>query len=350
MAAALPQQKLTEGSLHHGFRLDLIRPIPELQTTGYLFEHLASGARLIHLFNNDPDNLFSIALRTPVHDSTGVPHILEHSVLCGSQRYPVKDPFQEMLKGSLQTFLNALTYPDKTVYPVSSQVEKDFYNLASIYADAVFNPLLSENTFFQEGWHFDVEDVKKPVGIKGIVYNEMKGVFSNFASHVDRKMLSALFPDTTYHFESGGDPEHITDLTYEQFVDFHRRYYHPSNAFIILYGSIPSEKSLRFLDGTFLNAFTRASVDAIVKPQPLWTAPRTCTFEAPSSQEDQGTATIAAAWIFGDTVDPLAVLTGRILAYYLLETESSPLRRARTGSKGCARSVPSRTKSRCRLA
>ena len=140
-------------------------------------------------------NLFSIAFRTPVNDNTGVPHILEHSVLCGSQRFPVKDPFQEMLKGSLQTFLNALTYPDKTVYPVSSQVEKDFFNLAAIYADAVFNPLLSENTFYQEGWHFDVEDTAKPVSIKGIVYNEMKGVFSNFSSHVNRKTLSALLPD-----------------------------------------------------------------------------------------------------------------------------------------------------------
>ncbi|MBN1308049.1 MAG: insulinase family protein [Chitinispirillaceae bacterium] len=328
MTTALPEQRLDESSLIHGFRLERIRPIAELQTTGYLFHHLKSGARVIHLFNNDPDNLFSIALRTPVHDSTGVPHILEHSVLCGSRRYPVKDPFQEMLKGSMQTFLNALTYPDKTVYPVSSQVEKDFFNLASIYADAVFHPLLSENTFYQEGWHFDVEDVTKPIGIKGIVYNEMKGVFSNFASHVDRKMLSALFPDTTYHFESGGDPEHITDLGYEQFIDFHRRYYHPSNAFIILYGNIPSEKSLRFLNEMYLDSFTHLPVDASVKQQPLWDAPRSVTFEAPAPQEDRGTATVVVAWIVGDTTDPVATLTGQILSYYLLETESSPLKRA----------------------
>ncbi|MBN1576625.1 MAG: insulinase family protein [Chitinispirillaceae bacterium] len=328
MTTALPEQHLTEGAILHGFRLERIRPITELQTTAYLFHHFKSGAHVIHLSNNDPDNLFSIALRTPVHNSTGVPHILEHSVLCGSRRYPVKDPFQEMLKGSMQTFLNALTYPDKTVYPVSSQVEKDFFNLASIYADAVFNPLLSENTFYQEGWHFDVEDIDKPFGIKGIVYNEMKGVFSNFASHVDRKMLSALFPDTTYHFESGGDPEHITDLSYEQFVDFHRRYYHPSNAFIILYGNIPSDKALRFLNETYLNSFTQFPIEASVKPQPLWDTPRSSIFEAPAPQEDRGTATVAVAWIFGDTTDPVATLTGQILSYYLLKTEGSPLKRA----------------------
>lgn len=328
MSATLPEQDLRLSSVVHGFRLDRIEPIPELQTTGYLFRHIKSGARLIHLFNSDPDNLFSIAFRTPVHDSTGVPHILEHSVLCGSRRYPVKDPFQEMLKGSLQTFLNALTYPDKTVYPVSSQVEKDFFNLVSIYADAVFNPLLSENTFYQEGWHFDLEGPDAPVGIKGIVYNEMKGVFSNFSSHVERKMLSALFPDTTYSFESGGDPERITDLTYRQFVEFHRRYYHPSNSFIILYGSIPSERTLGFLDREYLGSFTTLSVDAAVELQPLWAEPQACMFEAPSPPEDEGTATVAVAWIFGDGTDPVSSLAGRVLSYYLLDTESSPLKRA----------------------
>lgn len=328
MTTPLPQQQLEAGSIYNGFALETIQPIKELKTTGYLFKHAGSGAHLIHLFNDDPDNLFSIAFRTPVSDSTGVPHILEHSVLCGSKRFPVKDPFQEMLKGSLQTFLNALTYPDKTVYPVSSQVEKDYFNLAAIYADAVFNPLLSENTFYQEGWHFDLEDIRKPVGIKGIVYNEMKGVFSNFASHVDRKTLSALFSDTTYFFESGGDPEHIPDLTYEQFIAFHRRFYHPTNAFIILYGNIPSEKTLKFLDEQYLSSFTPIDIDAHVTSQKLWNAPRSISYEAPAPQEEKGTATVALAWIFGDTTDPVATLTGRILGYYLLDTESSPLKRA----------------------
>jgi len=153
---------------------------------------------------------------------------------------------QELLKGSLQTFLNALTYPDKTMYPVSSQVETDFFNLVDVYCDAVFHPLLTPNTFYQEGWHFDVEDVTKPVSIKGIVYNEMKGVFSDFSSHVERKTIGHIFPDTGYFFESGGTPENITDLTYEQFKQFHSLYYHPSNSFIFLYGNIPSEKTLSF--------------------------------------------------------------------------------------------------------
>lgn len=328
MTEPLPRQDIAINQIYAGFTAERIVPIPELQTTGYVFTHKKSGAHCIHLFNSDPDNLFSIAFRTPVYDSTGVPHILEHSVLCGSKRYPVKDPFQEMLKGSLQTFLNALTYPDKTVYPVSSQVEKDYYNLVSIYADAVFNPLISEHTFFQEGWHFEVEDPKKPVGIKGIVYNEMKGVFSNFASHVDRRTLSALFPDTTYHYESGGDPEHIPDLSYEQFVAFHERYYHPSNSFIILYGNIPSRKTLKFLDEEFLGSFEAIDVDAVVHPQPLWSMPRSHSFEAPAPPEDKGTATVVLAWIFGETADPLDTLTGKVLSYYLLDTESSPLRRA----------------------
>ena len=328
MTATLPRQDYELNTTMAGFVLERIEALPELQTTGYQFRHVKSGAHCIHLFNNDPDNLFSIAFRTPVYDSTGVPHILEHSVLCGSRRYPVKDPFQEMLKGSLQTFLNALTYPDKTVYPVSSQVEKDYYNLASIYADAVFNPLLSESTFYQEGWHFDVEDTTKPVGIKGIVYNEMKGVFSNFSSHVDRRTLSALFPDTTYHFESGGDPEHITDLTYEQFIAFHRRYYHPSNSYIVLYGNIPSEKTLRFLDEQFLAPFDAIDVDVEVLLQKPWDAPRSHSFEAPAPAEDAGTATVILAWIFGETVNALDTLTGKVLSYYLLDTESSPLKRA----------------------
>lgn len=328
MTTTTPTQPLEQGANLHGFHLEKIESIAELRTTAYLFSHSGSGAHLLHLYNEDPNNLFSIAFKTPVHDSTGVPHILEHSVLCGSKKFPVKDPFQEMLKGSLQTFLNALTYPDKTVYPVSSQVEKDFFNLVDIYCDAVLNPLLTENTFYQEGWHFDVENPALPVGIKGIVYNEMKGVFSNFSSHVDRKTIAALFPDTPYFFESGGDPEHITDLTYQQFRDFHSRYYHPSNAFIVMYGNIPSATSLAFLNNNFLSGFSRQQFDITVKPQQRWSTPRSCSFEAPAPQEEQGTATVAVAWILGDTIDPVKTLMGKIVSHYLLGTDSSPLKRA----------------------
>lgn len=324
----LPTQSISLNTNLNGFKCIRIQPIEELNVTAYEFIHQTNGARLIHIYNDDPDNLFSIAFRTPVYDSTGVPHILEHSVLCGSKKFPIKDPFQELLKGSLQTFLNALTYPDKTVYPVSSQVEKDYYNLVDVYCDAVFNPLLTENTFYQEGWHFDVEDITKPVGIKGIVYNEMKGVFSNFSSHVDRKSLSSIFPDTTYFHESGGEPEHITSLSYQQFREFHRKYYHPSNSFIILYGNLPSEKTLRFLNDNYLGGVERLEIDSAIQEQVLWNAPREQSILAPAPKEDDGTATIAALWIFGNAADPVVTLGGKILTHYLLGTESSPLKRA----------------------
>jgi Zn-dependent M16 (insulinase) family peptidase len=324
----LPSQEIKTGTVLHGFRTDRVEPVPEIHATAYIFTHAKTGARVLHLFNDDPENLFSIAFRTPSADNTGVPHVLEHSVLCGSKKFPVKDPFQEMLKGSLQTFLNALTYRDKTVYPVASQLEKDFFNLADVYCDAVFNPLLTRNTFFQEGWHFDVPDLHGPVGIKGIVYNEMKGVFSDFASHVARRTVAGLMPDTIYAFESGGDPEQIPSLSYERFTEFHRRFYHPSNSYIFLYGSIPSEKTLRFLDDHYLADFSAPPQRAAIARQPLWHAPRRLSFEAPAQKEDDGTATVLLAWIFGESSDPLSALCGTVVGHYLLGTESSPLRRA----------------------
>jgi hypothetical protein len=327
-SSGVPIQGVKTGEVIGGFKLEQIREIPELRSSAYRFTHEKTGARLIHLYNDDANNLFSIAFRTPVSDSTGVPHILEHSVLCGSKKFPVKDPFQEMLKGSLQTFLNAMTYPDKTVYPVSSQVEKDYFNLVDVYCDAVLNPLLTENTFYQEGWHYDLEEAGDEIGIKGIVYNEMKGVFSDFSNHVGRGIISALFPDTSYCCESGGAPEHIPDLTYEQFKEFHRKFYHPSNSFIFIYGNLPSEKTLNFINDNYLQAFDKLPTDSAVRHQPLWNEPRTVSIEAPAPEEEDGTASILAAWILGDTTDPTAVFTGSILTHYLLSTESSPLKRA----------------------
>ena len=324
----VPAQDIKIGDNLGGFRAERVQQIAELRSTAYQFVHEKSGARLIHLYNGDADNLFSIAFRTPVSDSTGVPHILEHSVLCGSKRFPVKDPFQEMLKGSLQTFLNALTYPDKTVYPVSSQVEKDFYNLVDVYCDAVLNPLLTENTFYQEGWHYDLENPKDTIGIKGIVYNEMKGVFSDFSSHVGRGTIANLFPDTAYSHESGGDPEHIPDLTYKQFKDFHGKFYHPSNSFIFLYGNLPSEKTLKFINDRYLANFDKLAVDSFVKPQVLWGEPKTAVIEAPAPEEDEGSASVICTWIFGGSTDAVSAFSGSILAHYLLATETSPLKRA----------------------
>jgi Zn-dependent M16 (insulinase) family peptidase len=322
------KQSLTVGETYEGFTLEKAPEIPELRSSASIFFHEKSGARLLHLYNEDPNNLFSIAFRTPVFDNTGVPHILEHSVLGGSRKFPAKDPFQELLKGSLQTFLNALTYPDKTMYPVSSQVEADFFNLVDVYCDAVFHPLLTKNTFFQEGWHFDVEKIDEPVNIKGIVYNEMKGVFSNFASHVERKTIAQLFPDISYFYESGGIPENITDLSYEAFKSFHTTYYHPSNSFIFLYGDIPAQRTLRFLNEKYLGEFARAPVHSEIAAQPLWSSPRKTEIEAPAPGEDDGTATVALSWIFGPAVDPIASLCGSVFYHYLLGAESSPLKRA----------------------
>lgn len=321
-------QKLKTGTMMHGFKIERIENIDELRSQAVIFIHEKTKARVLHLFNEDPNNLFCICFRTPVFNNTGVPHILEHSVLSGSSKFPLKDPFKELLKGSLQTFLNALTYPDKTVYPVSSQVEADFFNLVDVYCDSVFHPLLSEMTFAQEGWHFDVEKVDGPVSIKGIVYNEMKGVFSDFRSHVARETISQLFPDTTYYYDSGGEPEHITDLTYEQFKQFHTLYYHPSNSFIVLYGNIASEKTLRFLDNKYLSSFEYCKVDSAIQFQPLWDKPHQVQFEAPAAKEDDGTASVIMCWLVGYSTDALTALLGRIFSHYLLSNESSPLRRA----------------------
>jgi len=321
-------QALKPSQRIHGFNVKRVEEIPELRSLAVLCIHEKTGARLMHLRNDDPNNLFCIAFRTPVFNNTGVAHILEHSVLAGSRKFPLKDPFKELLKGSLQTFLNALTYPDKTIYPVSSQVEADFYNLVDVYCDAVFHPLLRETTFMQEGWHFDAERADGPIGIKGIVYNEMKGVYSDFRSHVARRTIGGLYPDTTYAYDSGGDPEDIPSLTYEQFCEFHRRYYHPSNSYIFLYGTIPTESTLRFLDEKYLGAFHRFDADSIVRPQPLWSAPRRMAITAPSSKEDDGTASVIVSWSIGDSADPLIGLLGSILSRYLLGAESSPLKRA----------------------
>ena len=324
---------LRVGRTTHGFEVDRVEEIPELRSRAAVFTHQKTGAHVVHLLNDDPNNLFCVGFRTPVYDNTGVPHIIEHSVLAGSEKFPLKDPFKEMLKGSLQTFLNAITYPDKTIYPVSSQVERDFYNLVDVYCDAVFHPLLSELTFLQEGWHFDLENPDDPVSIKGIVYNEMRGVFSDFRSHVSRKSMSNLLPDTTYFYESGGEPESITDLTYQAFRAFHEQYYHPSNAFILLYGNIPPQKTLEFLHTRYLVGYDRRPVDSVVKPQVVWHEPRRIELSAPAPREDDGTASVIVCWLFGDATDPLTMLLGRIFSHYLLDTQTSPLRRALVDSK-----------------
>ncbi|MFW5959557.1 MAG: insulinase family protein [Chitinivibrionales bacterium] len=324
----MESQNLSQGGSIGGFNITGITPVQEIDSEVAEFYHKKSGARVLHIYNSDRNNLFNAAFRTPVYNNTGVPHILEHSVLAGSAKYPLKDPFKEMLNRSLQTFLNAVTYPDKTMYPVSSEVEEDFFNLMDIYCDAVFNPLLTQTTFMQEGWHFDLPEKGSEVSIKGIVYNEMKGVFSDFKSHVSRKTINNLFPDTTYRFESGGDPIEIPKLTYSDFKAYHSRLYHPSNSYIILYGNIPSEKTLSFLETHYLNSFDRIDPDTRISPQKPWTEPRTLNQEAPGQEEDNGKATVTACWNTGESKDAYEALVMSVLSYYLLGTESSPLKRA----------------------
>ncbi len=226
------------------------RRIEDINSMGYLLKHKKSGARIVVCENDDNNKAFYIAFRTPPKDSTGVAHILEHSVLCGSKRFPAKDPFVELAKGSLNTFLNAMTYPDKTAYPVASCNDQDFKNLMHVYMDAVLYPNIyqEEKIFRQEGWHYEMEDADAPLTINGVVYNEMKGAFSSPDDVLDREIFNSLYPDTAYGVESGGAPENIPDLTYEEFLDFHRQYYHPSNSYIYLHGDADMEERLRWLD------------------------------------------------------------------------------------------------------
>ena len=220
--------------------------LADIGSMGYVLKHNKTGARIMLIENEDDNKVFNIAFRTTPEDSTGVPHIIEHTVLCGSEKYPSKDPFVELVKGSMNTFLNAMTYPDKTMFPVASCNDQDFRNLMDVYLDSVFHPNIyhNEQIFRQEGWSWQIEKEEDPVVINGVVYNEMKGAYSSPDDVLERRIMNSLFPDTTYGVDSGGDPECIPSLTYEQFLDFHRRYYNPSNAYIYLYGKMDFKERL----------------------------------------------------------------------------------------------------------
>ena len=261
--------------LIHGFALEREQEIPELSATARIYRHAKTGGRLLSLISPDENKVFGVAFRTPPADSTGLPHILEHSVLCGSRKYPVKEPFVELIKGSLNTFLNALTFPDKTCYPVASANLQDFYNLVDVYLDAVFFPNLTPNTLKQEGWHYDVERAADPLTYKGVVFNEMKGVYSSPDSLLGEYSQRSLYPDTCYGLDSGGDPERIPDLTFEQFMEFHKRLYHPANAYAFFSGDDDPEKRLELLDEYFSQFETPADApETGVASQPPFSAPR----------------------------------------------------------------------------
>ena len=252
------------------------RWIEDLNSEGCLLKHKKTGARVTLLLNDDENKVFYIGFRTPPTDSTGVAHILEHSVLCGSEHFPVKDPFIELAKGSLNTFLNAMTYPDKTVYPVASCNDKDFKNLVHVYLDAVFYPNIyrEEKIFRQEGWHYELESPEEELKINGVVYNEMKGAFSSPDDVVEREIMNSLYPDITYGLESGGDPDVIPELTYEDFLSFHKKFYHPSNSYIYLYGNLDALEYLEYLDKEYLGSFDSLQVDSEVGKQEAFKAPQ----------------------------------------------------------------------------
>jgi len=311
----------------HGFQLIYEKNVDEFRTKARVYRHVNTGAELLSMINDDENKVFGITFRTPPVDSTGVAHILEHSVLCGSRKYPVKEPFVEILKGSLQTFLNAFTYPDRTCYPVASQNVRDFYNLIDVYLDAVFYPRITPEIFKQEGWHFDLEHPEDPLQYLGVVYNEMKGAYSSPDSLLAEYSQQSLFPDTTYGLDSGGDPEKIPDLTYERFIEFHRRYYHPSNARIFFWGDDDPEERLRLVD-EYLKEFKALPVDSSVPLQRKFDAPRSLTRTFDAGEEGDEKGMIVLNWLFDETMDVDANMALNVLSYILLGTPGAPLRKA----------------------
>ncbi|MDD3401867.1 MAG: insulinase family protein [Hespellia sp.] len=308
--------------------------LDDLGSKGYLLRHKKSGARMLLMENDDENKVFTIGFRTPAADSTGVAHILEHSVLCGSKNFPVKDPFVELVKGSLNTFLNAMTYPDKTVYPVASCNEKDFQNLMHIYMDAVFYPNIyqQEEIFRQEGWSYKLENEDADLEYNGVVYNEMKGAFSSPEGVLDRVILNSLFPDTTYANESGGDPKNIPDLTYEQFLAFHGKYYHPSNSYIYLYGDMDMEEKLNWLDKEYLSKFEQICVESeIEKQQPFKrTFELEQTYSITNEEAEEDNTYLSYNKVIGTSLDEKLYLAFEILDYALLSAPGAPLKKALT--------------------
>lgn len=308
------------------------KDLKDLKSKGYLLKHKKSGARIVLMENDDDNKVFSIGFRTPPEDSTGLPHILEHSVLCGSKNFPVKDPFVELVKGSLNTFLNAMTYPDKTVYPVASCNDKDFQNLMHVYMDAVFYPNIYkyDEIFRQEGWSYSLEDKDAELSYNGVVYNEMKGAFSSPEGVLDRVVLNTLFPDTSYANESGGDPEVIPQLTYEQFLAFHKKYYHPSNSYIYLYGDMDMEEKLLWLDREYLSQFDAEEIDSEIRFQEPFSEIKEVEipYSIASDEAEEDNTYLSYSKVIGTSLDKELYMAFEILDYALLSAPGAPLKKA----------------------
>ena len=306
--------------------------ITEVNGTAYLLEHDKTKARVMLVLNDDTNKVFNIGFRTPPTDDTGVAHITEHSVLCGSKKFPAKDPFVELAKGSLNTFLNAMTYPDKTVYPIASVNDKDFHNLMEVYLDAVFYPNTYNNDKIlkQEGWHYHLEDEKDDITYNGVVYNEMKGAYSSAEQQLFDAIQTSLLPDTTYGCDSGGNPTAIPDLTYEDFLDFHKKYYHPSNSYIYLYGDVDAEKELAFIDTEYLCDFDYLEVDSTIKAQPCFDEVKEVTIHYPLSdaEEEEDNTYLSYNVIIGERLNRSTDLTAMILDYALMDVPGAPIQKA----------------------
>ncbi len=314
------------------YELQEERDIPDLHSKGYRLRHKKSGARVMLLENDDKNKVFYIGFRTPPMDNTGTPHILEHSVLCGSDKFPVKDPFIELAKGSLNTFLNAMTYPDKTVYPVASTNNKDFRNLIDVYMDAVLHPNIykHEEIFKQEGWHYELEKPEDPVKYNGVVYNEMKGAYSSPDDVLSREINKSLFPDTLYSNDSGGDPAFIPDLSYERFKELHQKYYHPSNSYIYLYGDLDMADTLSFLDSEYLSDYTEERIDSALTKQKPFSEPEYVekSYSITEDEDEKENTYISKNYVIGDNLDPEMYIAFQILEYALLDVPGAPLTQA----------------------
>ncbi|MDO4491444.1 MAG: insulinase family protein [Lachnospiraceae bacterium] len=313
---------------------ELIREerIEDIHADSYLLRHKKTGARVALLSNEDENKVFNIAFRTPPKNSTGVAHIIEHTVLCGSDKFPLKDPFVELAKGSLNTFLNAMTYPDKTMFPVASCNDADFQNLMDVYLDAVFHPNIykNEKIFLQEGWHYQLESLEEPLCYNGVVYNEMKGAFSSADEVLDRNVFNLLFPDTPYGVESGGDPDVIPELTYEEFLDFHRTYYHPSNSYIYLYGNMDMEEKLRWIHEEYLSKYDQITVDSEIPMQPAFAERKEMEIPYPVLDDEplEDNTYLSYSVVVGDGRDVQLNLAFSILEYVLLDAPGAPVKQA----------------------
>ena len=307
-------------------------PITDIHSESLLLRHKKTKARVALLLNDDENKVFYIGFRTPPEDSTGVAHIIEHTVLCGSDAFPVKDPFMQMVKGSLNTFLNAMTYPDKTVYPVASCNDRDFKNLMHVYMDAVLKPRIYHDRrfFMQEGWHYELEDEESDLVINGVVYNEMKGVMSSPESVVGRDMRQSLFPDTAYGVDSGGDPDEIPKLSYEQYLEFHRTYYHPSNSYIYLYGDLDAYERLDWLDKAYLSQYDFLQVDSMPAAQKAFDAPKRLkrSYAILPGQAEKGVSYLTYNVCMGSATDPQLHIAFDVLDYALCDAPGAVLKQA----------------------